>query len=235
MTDSNLFDDNSNTPGKYDSWDLEALRKKAYEADNHIDLVESEAKSLRELAQTNTTMDEIIARLDLMNMQPPMNHQPTTPANNAADRNVQDVVTKTDVATLVAQTLETLHKENSAKENVSKVKTELSKVWGTDVSKKLKEKAVELGVSERFLASMAEGYPTALLKLVLEDKPAPTNPNTHTPPSTTYRSLPSSDQPLSTWKQFSKAMKDNKHLRHDATFQRQLHETAEKQGPSFWN
>lgn len=235
MTNTTLFDDNSNTQDRYSSWDLDALKRKATEADNHIELIEAENKHLRELAKTNTTMDEVIARLDLLNLQTPPNFQPTTPANNAAERNNSlDVVTKTDVATLVAQTLETLQKENSAKDNVSKVRQELTKIWGDNISTKLKEKATELNISERFLAQVAESSPTAFLKLVLEDKPT-TNPNTHTPPSTTFRAIPSQDQPLTTWKQYSKAMKDTPHLRHDPIFQRQLHETAEKQGASFWS
>ena len=82
---------------------------------------------------------------------------------------------------------------------------------------------------------VAESYPEAFLKLVLEDNKPSTN--YFTPPTSTRTPVNplNATAPMNSYKDFSKLMKDNPSLRHDASFQAQLHAAAEKIGPAFFN
>lgn len=231
MTDTTLFGETPPvTETKYDTWDVEALRKKAEAADNHIRTLEEEARNYRATQTTNATLEEVLKKLDTVN-QPPAVYTPPV-VNNPPVVNISqsEHISKQDVLNI----LEQKQKELQAKANVDSVKQELQKVWGDDFSLKLKEKSKQLSVPQDFLASMAESHPSAFLKLVTEGN-ANTNPNVHVPPASTIRTK-EGIQPFAgeKMKDFQKAMKENPHLRSDAEFQKRMMLTAERQGASFF-
>lgn len=234
---SELFtsaDPAQNTSKNYDNWDLEALKRKAEAADAHIKAIEAENSALRQNTDTTSTLEEVLEKLDLLN-QVPQNFMPSSGVTNlpVEKPNSSQSLTKDEVVAMVASAIEENRKKSTAKQNVDVIKQELEKTWGPNYPTRLSEKATQLGVSTDYLSSMAESYPQAFLKLVLDEK-TNTNPNSHTPPTTTVRPV-MGDQPMSKWKDFSAAMKANPRLRSDVAFQRRLHETAEKLGESFYN
>ncbi len=232
MTDT-LFNTDTPTSGsnKYDTWDAEQLKRKAEAADNHIRTLEAENANLRETTKQNATIEEILDRLDNKPVTPP-NFSPNPVVTNPPDKPSSSAITKDDVMSLIEQQ----RKNDQAKANVDLISKELQKVWGEDFPSKVTQKAKNLGVNKDFLASMAENYPQAFLKLVLEDVQKPTNPNSHVPPtSTTFQPKTPEGFVGETWKDFSKAMKQNPSLRTDPTFSRRMHDQAAKLGDSFYN
>lgn len=230
MTNTELFGE---TPpdSKYANWDIEALRKKADAADNHIRTLEAEAVTRRGADQTQATLEELLKKLDTVN-QTPANFNQTPPNPGDVRTSTQgEQLSKQDVLSI----LEQKQKDLEAKANVATVKRELQKHWGNDHHLKLAERSKQLNVPQDFLASMAETHPDAFLRLVLE--PASTsNPNVHVPPTTTIRTKdglkPFVGEKM---KDYIQAMRDNPTLRNDANFKTRMQEAAEAQGESFFN
>jgi hypothetical protein len=235
MTDNNLFE-NTNTPtSKYDSWDIEALKKKAESADAHIATLEEENRTFRDRGQTEARIEEVLARLDQLKQQP-LPNPPINPVNNTDQRHVPAAeVTKEDVLKLVSTTLEQKQKENQVKANVERIHKELKQAWGDNYKSILSTKAQEMSINQDFLISMAETHPDAFLKLVL-DKSKLANPNAHVPPSSNAVHVPNvGTMTGETYKDFKKAMEANPNLRTDPTFNRRMHEAAERLGQSFYS
>lgn len=234
MSDLFQTEDQTVTPGKYDSWDLDALKRKAEAADEHIRAIESENRALRESSDTSTTLEEILERLDQSKSTPP-NFLPSTGANQPPSERTSssESIKKEDVAAMIAAALDNNQKQSLAQSNVNTVKSKLAEVWGADYQKKVTEKAKEINIPQDTLSALAETSPAAFLKLVLDEKPV-TNPNSHLPPSTMVRALPNQSKPMEKWSDFSKAMKENPSLRMNASFQKLLHETAERIGSAFY-
>jgi hypothetical protein len=227
LTDTSLFGE---TPpeNKYDSWDIEALKKKAEAADNHIRTLEAEAANRREITQNTATVEELIRRLD-QSYQPPVT--PPTPVVNPTTvqpTTISEQISKQDVINI----LEQKQKESQAKANVDKIRKELHKVWGDTFPTRLSEKSKALGVSETFLATMAESYPDAFIKLVVDEKPI-TNPNAHVAPTST-RTV-NYNITGDTRKDFRAAEKANPSLLNDPAFQKRKHEAAARLGDAFFN
>lgn len=233
MTDNTLFETTPQT-SKYDTWEPDALKKKALAADDHIATLENELSTLRSANSTDARIQEVLQKLDQLSTNSYQNQSSTT-VNQTAERNVPTAeVTKEDVLRLVSTTLEQKTKENQVKENVAKVHRELKAAWGENYKNILSTKAQEMGVNQDFLASMAETHPDAFLKLMV-DKNKLANPNVHVPPTTIQ--INTATGPLTigdTWKDFSKAMKDNPNLKHDPAFNRRMHEAAQRLGDSFY-
>jgi|SRR5688572_242898 len=234
MTDNNLFE-NTPQPSKYDSWDIEALKKKAEAADNHIATLEEENKNYRGEKQTDARIEEVLARLDQLKQTSPFTNPPITQVNQTEQRHVPTAeVTKEDVLKLVSTTLEQKQKENQVKANVERIHKELKQAWGDNYKTILSNKAREMEVNQDFLISMAETAPEAFLKLVL-DKNKLTNPNVHVPPSSSAVHMPGvGNMSGETYKDFKKAMEASPHLRSDPVFNRRMHEAAERLGNAFY-
>lgn len=235
MTDTNdLFQsaDPAQTTSKYDSWDLDALKKKADMADAHISTLERENASYRENTTTTTTLEEILEKLDQTRTNP-LSFTPSMVETKSTAERPSSSPSKEELASIVEAIIENKQKKTLAQQNVEQVRQSLEKTWGNDYKLRLAERSKQLNMSQDFLASMAESYPSVFLKLITEDQK--TNPNAHLPPNTQSRPTLTLDQPMNTWAQFSKAMKDNPRLRQDSSFQRRMHDTAEKLGDNFFN
>ena len=234
MTDTELFnsENNESNESKYDSWDLEQLKKKAIAADNHIKTLEEETRYYKENNKTEETLKEVLERLDKTN-NTQQNYQPTNEEYLPSEKpSSGDQVTKEDIEKVVSMSIEQKQKESLAKANVEKIRAKLKDTWGDNYSQKLVDRSKELGVNQTFLESMAENYPDAFLNLVLPKSDA-SNPNTHVPPS---GSAPVRANQFTgdSYKAFRQMEKDNPELRHDHAFQRRKLEAAEKLGEAFY-
>lgn len=229
MTNTELFGEVTIEPSKYASWDVEALRKKAEAADDHIKILEVEAANRRDSEKTNATLEDVLKKLDMVNQTPAPYTLPVVNPTPVTSSPQGEQITKSDVLNILDQK----QKELQAKANVERIKSELRKVWGDNFSTKLTEKSTEIGVNQDFLASMAEQYPDAFLKLVLETK-STSNPNVHVAPSTMGTPTGSLQFVGETRKDFKAAEKANPALIHDAGFQRRKHEAAARLGDAFF-
>lgn len=233
MTDSLFENDgttNTETTTKYDAWELEALKTKAMHADNHIKTLESEMSLLRENKNTEAALQEVLKKLDQAN-QPPENNL-NLGNNQTLERiNSSEQLTKQDVLGI----LEQKQKELQAKANVDTVKTELQKVWGDSYTSKLNEKSKQLGISQDWLASVAETHPQAFLKIVLDAPPNDTSRNVHVPPGSTGSNRIGTITGGETQKDFRAQEKANPRLIHDVAFQTRKHAAAQRLGDAFFN
>lgn len=232
MTDTSLFE-TTPTTSKYDNWDVDALKNKAISADNHINTLQSELAELRNSKTSDAKMEELLNRLTEIST-PPQNT-----ASNVVNHTTErvpgaPVVTTEDIETLVSKSLEKKQKEDLSKQNVAKLHRELKAAWGDNYRSIMTNKAQELGINQNFLASLAETHPDALLKLVL-DKPKSSDLNTHVAPPSVLNTRAGQVQLGTTYKEFSKAMKDNPSLRSDPNFIARMHEAAERHGEAFYN
>ncbi len=231
MTDTSLFETTPNT--KYDSWDVDALKRKALAADEHINTLTSELAEIRSGKSTDAKMEELLNKLTELSR--PSNPSVTSTVVNHSTERTPDgnSFRAEDIDALVSSSYEKKQKETEAKNNVARLHKELKAAWGDNYRSTMTNKARELGVNENFFAKMAEDNPDLLLKIVL-DKPR-SDLNSHTPPSTVVNTRAGSIQVGNTYKDFKKAMKDNPSLRTDPDFVAKMHEAAERLGDSFYN
>ena len=229
MTNTELFGETiTETTTKYETWEAEALRKKAEAADNHIKTLEEENKNLRENYKNTATLEDVLKKLDMVS-QPPVSYQPAVVNPTMLEPKTQsEQLTKQDILNIYEQK----QKELQAKANVDQIKKELLKAWGENFSSKLSERSKEIGVNQDFLANMAENYPEAFLKLILEPKTV-TNPNSHISPST-VRSPTTPTLTGETRKEFRTAEKANPALLSDPVFQARKHAAAQRLGDAFF-
>lgn len=219
---------------KYDTWEPDALKKKALAADTHIITLETELAELRNSKETEARLEAVLAKLDQLNT--PHTNQTSNVVNHATENRVStSQITPEQIERLLDSRLELKTKEAQTKANVEKVRKELIAAYGDNFQTTLNNKMTELGVSQEFLASMAETHPDAFIKLLV-DKRSKGNINAHVPPTSIQNTnLNMASLQGETWKDFSKAMKDNPSLRTDPQFVRRMHETAERLGASFYN
>jgi hypothetical protein len=158
---------------------LEDLARGKFESDMHIHRIEQENKRLRELTAQQKTVDEL---MDLIRQEQNAPSNPVTNQNEPASESRVAGTTPEEIQALVNKTLEKKQLETERAHNVQKVETELRKLWGDNYSSKLKSKVRELGVSEDFMANMAETHPQAFLKLVSDGQSNSIDTNQTTPP-----------------------------------------------------
>lgn len=233
MTNSELFSDSNVTNNesnllnsKYDSWEKDALIKKALAADDHINKLESEHAQLR---STDDTLQEVLKRLEQ-----PQNSVQNNELNQTHERsNSSESLSKDDIEDIVSQIVERKQKTSQAKANVDMIKTKLQEVWGDDYRTKVSSRSQELGIDQSYLESMAESQPQAFLSLILPQSAINPNPNTHLPPSST-KQIEDKSFKGETYKEFREQEKANPSLLYDPKFQKRKLQAAQTLGDAFY-
>lgn len=237
MTDGGLFNesplDQEGAENKYEQWEKDALIKKALAADNHIKTLENEHKLYREAHNTEETLKKVLDKLDQTNYRDNTNYPLNTPANNSGgNESSNQSVKMEEVQKLILASITENQRRSEAKANVERIRKELQKNWGESYSDKLKSRAKELGVDQKYLESMAEQYPDAFLKIVLPSGSTP-SPNTHLPPSSTV-GITVGGAELTKYAEYSKLMKENPRLRSDPNFRKRMEAAALKYKDAFF-
>ena len=237
MTDSELFNSDSNLTEKesnensittkYDSWDKEALIKKALNADQHIATVEAENANYKNSQKTDETLKEVLKALETR----PQEFVPSEVNQASQQSNPSENLSKKDVETMVSTLVEEKERKLQAKTNVNYIKSKLKEIWGEDYKSKVSSRVTELGIPQQYLEGLAESHPDAFLKIVLPSSPS--SPSSFSPPSSTV-SVKDNVFKGETYKEFRAQEKANPNLLYDGKFQRRKFEMAKKLGDDFY-
>ena len=144
------------------------------EADMFVDRLKAEMQGLRDELKTRTSLEEFMDKMNSNTKEtPPQNGQPinqdTPPAEPAGD---SKGLSPEQIEALLEQKLSQREQEINQTRNVEEVKAKLLKHYGEDFQIKLKERAAELGLGEKFLDDLAKSQPKAFSHLLgLEDAP----------------------------------------------------------------
>lgn len=224
------------------------LAKGAYHSQIHIQRLEAEQQALREDLAKRLTLEEAVAKmtertkelstLDGNNQSKDDNLVPLTDSGSGRDNeaNQHEGLSQEEILQLVQSQIEQREQSRTKETNLSKVQSELQKVWGNNYVNTLNNKAQELGVGQDFLDKLASEHPKAFLELVgakqSPSKPPPTPPvsSQNTSPLTGTHTGNTRNQAY-----YSKMRKDNPNLYWDAKTQMQMHEDASSLGEGFYN
>ena len=214
------------------SIDVDALLKKAYNADLHIPKIESENANLRKKVDESLTYQDLLDKINAQPRQPASNHG--QPADDERGGNPTGVATEKDLEALVEKTFSKKQQEALQVQNMQYVAGELSKAWGANFEQKLRQIGAGLGLSESRLRDMIRNEPKVLLALTLPQVQTKVD-NSYVPPVTGTRNTAQSNVPTRNWNYY-KAMMKNDRKRYDSQqIQDEMHKSAHELGERFYS
>ena len=172
---------------------VEDLAKGKWESDEtFIPQITKENKELRDTVSQQTTLQEILDKLDerarTSSQEPTGDDDSTRGAAKAA-------MSKEDIAALVKQIANEERTQASQEQNLMATVQELKRAWGDNWQRTLVSKREELGLTEEFMNSIAYKSPKALLNLVgASTQTRQVNPNAHLAPKNQMATNASGDQ-----------------------------------------
>lgn len=209
--------------------DNSALAKGKAKSDEHIALLERELAEHKAELDKRLTYEGLLAKIKepASNDAPPRDHE-----RNSQD---EDVMSKVDE--IVNQKLTAYEQKNITQKNVEEVRKELKGIWGNSYPQRLKEKAVELEVSEAFLQDIAQTNPKAFMKLVAPER-SPVSSGLNPPRSSvTLADGGSVDADYKPYSHFKKMLlsKDpaERRMYQSESVQREMHRLTSKYGDDF--
>lgn len=148
--------------------DNEALAKGKLESDTHITNLETQLVELKEELGKNLTASEVLEEI---------RKSTATPAAPPQAEHTSSGLSEDDVTALVDKTLESRHSEAGKAANLNAVNAALGVKYGDKSSGHIASKATELGVSVKFLQSVAESSPKAFYSTIGFDAAITPTPN----------------------------------------------------------
>lgn len=206
----------------------EDLARGKWEADNHIKTLEAELASARKTSATEARLQELVDKLTAAGIP-----QPKSGPEPKGDERPTGVAPE-QLEAVVGKKLQEYETERTARDNRAIVRNELQKHLGPNFVTKLKERAAELEVGEKFLDSLAASNPKAFLKLVgVNDTQAQTE-TLFTPPRSAITS--STEHRESGKKDFKyyQGLKAKDQKAWTPQVQQEMHEQAMKLGAEFY-
>lgn len=197
--------------------DHEALLKKSFNQEIHIEKLESETDRFREDLKARTTLEEILDKIEKAKL--PSSGDPLNPPNDPPNTPSNPI----DLEAVVNAKLTDFEKKLAYQQNVDYVKNELTKAWGSDYVNKLRAKAKELGETEQFLENLAATKPKTFLSLV--NPPSSRAPD-YAPPKNEIRTPSGNSVSLNTYADFQKIKKEDPNLYWSPRIQDRLFEAA---------
>lgn len=210
------------------SVDIEALIKKAYNADKHIPKIEGENANLRK------ELDQRLTYEDLMDKINARQQSTSNQGDNLGEEDNQSgkVLSEADIEKKMDAVFTRKQQEATRLSNTRMAAQELAKVWGQDYVPKLRERARELELSEAYLEQLARDNPKGFLNVVLP-KGLDTSVPSYTPPSSSVRSTTSTNSNKKNYAYYQNIRKTDP-KKYDMLV-REMHEEAHKQGEAFYS
>jgi len=162
---------------KGEQWsDPEVIAKGKWEADNYIEKLEAQNEELKTAADKAAKLEELIAKIEKKATEPT---DVTSQSNSSgADKsNTKTPVSEDELQSLVEKALTKREAENTVKQNLEQVNSQLTSLYGTEAEATVQKKAQELGMSKERLQQIASESPTAFFNL-MGDKPKDFTPMT---------------------------------------------------------
>lgn len=220
---------------------VEDLARGKFESDNRfIPQITKENDSLRRRVQElETQAQERIALEDFMEevrKTTLRSDDPVEPTTSSQTNN-SSPISQAEIDARIAAQLKYQREREQAQANVSIIAQELTKHWGPGFQQKLIVKAQELGLSQEFLAGVAEKSPKAFLNIVLDktNTEAPRNdPNSAVPPRTQMTVTPK-DESIRNQSYYEKLKKTDPKFYNSEQRRVQMHKDAQRLGEAFFN
>lgn len=168
--------------------DEEALAKGKYEADLYVKTLEEKADDLQRELKTRMSLEEFMTKNFDRTSESNRNSNQGSDENHDGDSNkniaVNKTVDETQITDMVQKAIVREQARQAQSSNAELVRQELIKVWGSNYTSKLQERANELGVGADFLNDLATKSPKAFMSVVgLAGGTNRNAPNATLPPS----------------------------------------------------
>lgn len=165
--------------------DQKALARGKYEADKHIETIESELAELRSEVKTRLSLEQFMDKLNTRESQGTTN-QATNPGQR--DENGTQALSKEDVTRLFAEMMSNEKSVSTQERNVNYARVELEKQFGSNYVAELKNVAKTYNKTEDQIRAMAANDPQVLIGLVATvAKPVQRQPDISPPRSSVFQ------------------------------------------------
>ncbi len=239
---------------------VEDLAKGKLEADQFIEKLLEEKRTLEEELKKRMTVEEILAQLNNKTSETPSNQEPTSTdqptgeqsdggteseaKKGAEDSNKEAAVDPSMISQLVEETLRKKAEEERVRRATEKVLDTLVKTFGDKekAAEEYKKRVDSLGLSKTAQEELLRSNPDAFLKLLGVEGEATSGQSGNVAPpmeKTSPGGVPdvsSGEVPLHerTYSYYQKKLKENPRLYSDANFQKEMHDMALKRGAAFF-
>lgn len=203
--------------------DPKKIARAKFEADKHIQNLESELSELRGEVKTRVGLEEFLTKIQNKPQEQKPPNEPVIIPPPAAE--------PVDIERLVSENLSKIEQSRSKQTNREKVSTALEQVWGIEAPKKLEDVAKSLNLSREALAELAERSPEAFFRVTginTEQKP------TGTLPTSTVTFNGKSNSTVRNKSYYDNLKKTNPNLYFEPKTQLQKHNDAYELKDEFW-
>jgi len=209
--------------------DQDAVFNKVLHADKHIAQIEAENANLRKEVDSRLNYQDLLDRLAETRSANSESQDHVTRERDEDPKITEDAIDKLIERKLTIKQQEALHASNT-----QFVVKELAKTFGPDYVQKLKQKAIELDMSEQEMNAMAALKPKALLALVTPAQARGTD-NSFSPPRSTTSTTANSNSGIRNWAYYQNKIRENPKISNDPKFNAEMHAEAMKQKESFYS
>ena len=162
---------------KGDQWaDPEVIAKGKLEADAYIEELRKQNEELKSAAEKAAKLEDLIAKFEKKATEPSTVNSQSTEAG-ADDSKTKNPVSEDDLQSLIENALTKREQENTVKQNLEQVNSQLDQLYGSNAEEIVQKKAKELGLSKQRLQEVAAESPSAFFSLIGE-KPKEFTPMT---------------------------------------------------------
>lgn len=162
-----------------DQWsDPEVIAKGKIEADRYIEQLKQQLEEFREKAEKGAKVDSLVSKIEQEAAKTANANAQSKSNSGANESNTKTPVSEDEIQGLIEQVLTKREQENTVKQNLTQVDSQLEQMFGTEARNVVQKKAQELGLSLDRLKEVAAESPTAFFSLIGE-KPKDFKPMTN--------------------------------------------------------
>jgi hypothetical protein len=212
--------------------------KGLHHAQEYIKRLEEEQRGLRSELDTRLSVEQFVDKLAAQTRNDVTSNSTVQGSNESNQDMSGKGVSITEIETLINKKLTEIQTKQIQEHNVNFVASELKKAWGNSYGSKLKAKAAELEMSEYKIIELASSNPKALLKLVTagEQKHGEDLRNVLAPTTSVNSSAQNSNSNgIKGKKYYDKVRKEDPRRYWSPSFQKEVHEAAQKLGDAFYS
>jgi hypothetical protein len=213
--------------------DVEALARGKQEADNFIEQMKRENAELKADLERQSYALGVAQKMGetaSASTAEPSNSEQTGGTSEGA--NTKPTTSEANIESLVEKTLQKREQDTLSKQNLATVENELAKVYGTEATNAVNQKASELNLPLKDLQAMAEKSPNAFMQLMGQQPPVQ-SPMVQGSIRTEGSAMQTSAE--RDWSYYQKLRRENQSQYYTPKIQRQLMEDKKRLGDRFGN
>lgn len=209
--------------------DPEVIAKGKIEADAYIEQLKQELEQYKTAANKGAKVEDLVSKIEEEAART-ASAKAQSSDGSANESHTKTSVSEDQIQSLIEQALTKKERENTVRQNLEQVDSQLSQMFGTEAEAVVQKKAQELGLSKQRLQEIASESPSAFFNLIGE-KPKDFKPMTQGSIRTESVNMQSSSKRNNAF--YQKLRKDNP--REFARMQNQMVQDRMQQGDAFYN